>query len=138
MNDRPVKSFKWIGAIAAVTIFGALQLVSQSLIIGQPTSYNLDSSRRLFLDTDENTKVWEQSWQLEQEMEHSPKPAQSESQLSLLSSQKIEVQPRAFDTWPVNRPLPCFPPDGVMIENGPHFGGRELAYRTECGPSPES
>ena len=29
------------------------------------------------------------------------------------------VQAREFDPWPLNRPLPCFPPDGIMVENGP-------------------
>lgn len=41
------------------------------------------------------------------------------STLTEIALETRSVNPRAFDPWPADRPLPCFPPDGLMIENGP-------------------
>jgi len=119
MNERPTKSLRCIGATTAVAILVALQLLSQSLTIGRTTLYNIDGSRKLFSDSAESNTMREQLLHLEEKTQHSSRPTESETQWSLIPSKNMKVKPRAFDPWPDNRPLPCFPPDGVMIDNGP-------------------
>lgn len=140
MTDRaPSRSVKIVAAIVAIAVLSALELVSKSLKIddGGVRSIHLDRGRQLHAYNDDDrakTRVQieravskdklnvEQDGTLAaiplEEMGAASVETQIESQQNFKA---LAVKPRAFDPWPLDHPLPCFPPDGVMVEHGPVF-----------------
>lgn len=118
---RPQKNVQLLGTIVAITIFVALQLVSKSLNIDGGKVFRGQGRLLQSRDTPKPDKA--------------PYTAKGESAVLVASPmsgttsqghftqvlETLAVQPRAFDPWPLDRPLPCFPPDGIMVENGPVF-----------------
>lgn len=115
-----LKSLRWISATAVLAIVAALQLVSTSVRMGQGALHQADAGRKLLLESKGGIEPGHYPLYQKQEHQLSTEEAESEMQVtSVLSSEKERtVQARSFEPWPADLPLPCFPPDGIMVDNG--------------------